>query len=201
MTPESEEPLGGPADRDAHGLEEMLDAAFAHADLDDNELYAIRRWQGMDRFYVHIQRRLLDGRHEDDVDREEDSIIDLLDGLLDRLRLQRDVIVWRGIRNARSIFGRESTDLASLLGRTVPRGGFIATSTARVGGIAFTEPGIDPVVLRLRVRAGTGAIWVSKLGDPPLAGQRELLLGPAAMYIEAIAAGGDGILEIHVNAR
>ena len=67
MTPESEEPLGGPADRDAHGLEEMLDAAFAHADLDDNELYAIRRWQGMDRFYVHIQRRLLDGRHEDDV--------------------------------------------------------------------------------------------------------------------------------------
>lgn len=60
-------PLGGPTHEDAAQLEQVLNDDFQF-DLTGDELEAVRRWQGTDRFYQRVQMRMREqlGEFDDD---------------------------------------------------------------------------------------------------------------------------------------
>ncbi len=190
--------LGGPNESDAAELAAHLDASLAGDELDESQRFAVARWQGMDRFYQRVQNAV---RGDGETSREAEELADALDELIDARPLDRDVIVWRGIRNASAMFGMTSDALSNAVGSEIPPGGFIATSSSREVAVSFTAPGQDPVLLRVLARAGNGALWVSRGGSPDLADQSELLFGASTLYIVGISVTDDGFVQVDVEMR
>ncbi|MFT4086142.1 MAG: phage minor head protein [Gordonia sp. (in: high G+C Gram-positive bacteria)] len=197
LAPGDEPPLGGPTPEDADALAAYLDEAMPGDDLDADERAAVERWQGMDRFYQRVQRELRGESGSPEAER----IVDVLDDLIDAHPLGRDVVAWRGIRNAHAMFGVHAEDLGSIVGATLQPGGFIATSVAREVAVSFTDPGRDPVILRLLVASHVGALWVAKAGNPQLRSQQELLFAPAALYIVGVRQTDEGLVQVDVEMR
>lgn len=192
-------PLGGPTHEDAAQLEQVLNDDFQF-DLTGDELEAVRRWQGTDRFYQRVQMRMREQLGEFDDD-EADHVMDVLGDILDRHPLPDDVVLWRGVRNAGAMFGRSTANLHDFIGRTIPPGAFIATGTSRAEAMGFTDPGSAPVLLRVLATRGTRALWVPPVGHPELANQREFLLGASALYIVGVQATEEGLTEVTVEVR
>jgi len=89
------------------------------------------------------------------------------------------VIAWRGIRSASNAFGVPTGELSSLAGQTLRPRGLLAVTVRRAIAVdQFTVPPLSggPVLVELRIPAGTPAAWISLAGAPALRGQHELLL-------------------------
>ncbi|MDI9898465.1 phage minor head protein [Rhodococcus sp. IEGM 1409] len=172
-----ERPTGGPTPEDAEALAGQFDRDFAEpiSQLSDEERAAVRRWQGMDRFY----RRIQDVVRNEAEDEEAQDVIDALLPLLSGNAVQSDVVLYRGIRNVSTLIRRTNSDLERYIGQTIPTPGFLAASTSREQATSgFTRPfvGGGPVLFELTVRAGTPAFWIAGAGDPAMTDQRELLM-------------------------
>ncbi|MFT4189874.1 MAG: hypothetical protein QM621_15025 [Aeromicrobium sp.] len=149
--------------------------------LRGSEIAAITAWQGTDRRYQRIQAAVsgVGSASENGERLAEELLSSVLKG-----RVGRDLTLWRGIRSSISTFGVDSSDLASLIGRTLPADRFIAASLSRDVAIKeFTDPPLKggPALLRLRVRSGTNAAWIAGAGDPALREQFEMLLRPGVL--------------------
>ena len=186
-------PTGGPTPEEGEALAAQFDEDFAEpiAQLTTEQRDAIRRWQGMDRFYRRMQDVV---RNEADDEEAEDVIANLLPVILGNT-LQSDVVVYRGIRNVSTLIRRTNSDIDRYVGQAIPSPGFFAASTSREQATSgFTRPfiGGGPVLFELTVRAGTPAFWVSGAGDPEMADQRELLMGTGTtLLITSVDYSGD----------
>ena len=152
---------------------------------------SIRRWQGRDRFYREVQRAARDDPGASD---EARRVADDLASLATQLTQQ--VVVWRGIRSIDNTFGVSSVDLHTLVGQTFEIDQFFATTVDRlIAEGEFTEPAPAPVLYRIRVEAGTEAVWLPPLGVPEEARQMELLLLPG-LEARILAVDKSGTLPI-----
>lgn len=113
--------------------------------------------------------------------------------LLGRWSLPEPVRVFRGVRDLTRTFG------------TVPQAGtrhvltgFVSSSLHRSVALdQFTEPRLGvAAVLVLDVAPGAPAIWLPPLGDPSLAHQAELLLGPSTTVAVHTTDERSGTLEV-----
>lgn len=153
------------------------------------------RWQAKDRYYEQVQRAAQGDPDASDDARKVVSVLhDLARPLLD------DVQVWRGIRSVRDSFHVGIGELCA--GTTHITVWFVAAAIdPNVARDEFTGPGRDPAVLKIRAKAGTGAIWIPPIGDPDVAYQGELLLIPGSMLrILAVATmSGLPMIEAEVS--
>jgi hypothetical protein len=76
--------------------------------------------------------------------------------------LPRDIVVWRGQRSGRSIFGPRDKWPADLTGREWTDESFPSTSTSRTSARKFTTGSGGGLLLRMTVPQGTGAIQISE---------------------------------------
>lgn len=138
-------------------------------------------WQATDRTYATIQAVLRGEKRLDDLDQDtRKTVTETIDALqkgLDQGQLDRDVVLWRGIRSIDRTFSGELIGQHRL-------DGFNATTIHRDTATAeFTTgaPGTTGALLSIKVPAGTPAIWVSGAGrqTPRFTGQGELLLDSA----------------------
>jgi hypothetical protein len=135
---------------------------------------SVRRWQGRDRFYEQVQRAVRDDPAASD---EARLVADDLASLA--APLTQPIVVWRGIRSVDVTFGVSSAELHTLAGQTFAIDQFFATSVdRRIAEKEFTEPAPAPALYRVRVEAGTEAVWIPPLGVAEEARQMELLLLP-----------------------
>lgn len=97
--------------------------------------------------------------------------------------IPEDVVVWRGLRDVEKAFpGADANDIEALIGRAFPQARFTATSADRqVAENEFTRPGRNPVLLRVRAKAGASAVWAPPLGGASNAYQQELLFTPGTV--------------------
>lgn len=188
-----DQPIGGPTREEGQAAANELNAEYAAdaAALDDIARYVVREWQGADRTYESFQRAVRGD--EPDLDWVENA--DYLDQLIDRHPLRRPVRAFRGVRDSRKVFGVDSSELNSLIGRRWPLRGYFGTTVFR--GVArdeFTRPphGGGPILFDLHIPAGIRALWVALVGDDDLAYQGELLL-PAyvSIMITSVDYSGD----------
>jgi hypothetical protein len=167
------------------------------ANATDAQRESVRRWQGRDRFYVHVQRAVLD---DPDVPIEARDVADDLTALASPLT--QGAVVWRGIRSIDDTFGLPHDELRTLVNQTFEIDRFFATTAdRRVAEAEFTEPSTSPALYKIAVQAGTEAVWIPPLGFAEEARQLELLLLPG---IEAriVAVGTIGelpIIELEVS--
>jgi hypothetical protein len=136
---------------------------------------SVVRWQEKDdRFYQQVQNAIEGKAASDDAVR----VAHTLDTLA--TPLAEDVLVWRGIRDVEKAFpGVDADNLDASVGQAFPQNRFTGTSAdRRVAEDEFTRPGRNPVLLRVRAKAGPRAVWVPPVGDPSTAYQQELLFTP-----------------------
>jgi len=135
---------------------------------------SVRRWQGRDRFYREVQRAARDDpAASDEARRVADDLASLA------AQLTQQIVVWRGIRSIDNTFGVSSADLHTLIGQTFEIDQFFATTVdRRIAWGEFTEPAPAPALYRVRVEAGTEAVWIPPVGFPEETLQTELLLLP-----------------------
>lgn len=174
---DDDEPIGGPDRSDAETAMAVLDAEYEDvvAAFDDEQRSVIEQWQRDDRTYEAYQAA---ARNESN-DAAMMIQADILDELIDRHTLQQPVQAYRGIRDSRKVFGVTSTELADLIGRSVPLTGFFGTSVVRDVAIdEFTKPSLGggAALIEVLLPAGTRALWVSLAGVDDMRYQGELLL-------------------------
>ncbi|QRY61480.1 hypothetical protein JVX90_13770 [Gordonia sp. PDNC005] len=157
---------------DAEGIEQEF-AGWAQERTAD-EIEAVTRWQGTDRFYQRVQQPTAD-------DAEARSVRDEMEDLVYSHELAQDRELWRGIRSCEATFGMQSSDLESLIGREFTPNQFTAATSAReVAEREFSQPSLrgGNAMIRVRARKGTPAAYLAPIGDPKLAYQREVLFPP-----------------------
>jgi hypothetical protein len=116
---------------------------------------ALRDYQGVMYYGINGQLRAgeLTGSHA--------RRIELVDSALADSRLVRNIDVWRGVADGRTFFGdRLGHDLTGLYWRELA---YMSTTSARRIAQSFLYPGVGeaPVLLRISVPKGTGAVQVS----------------------------------------
>lgn len=157
----------------------------------DEQRRSVRRWQGRDRFYRQVQQAALDDPAASEEARDAaDDLASLA------APLTQAVSVWRGIRSIDNTFGVSSAELQTLVGKTFEIAQFFATTVdRRIAEGEFTEPAPAPALYRVRVEAGTEAVWIPPLGAPEEARQMELLLLPG-LEARIVAVDKSGMLPI-----
>ncbi|WP_201359027.1 hypothetical protein [Mycobacterium paraintracellulare] len=167
---------GLPTGEEAEALAARLTWIFADqsANATAEQRESVRRWQGRDRFYQQVQ---LAARDDPTATDEARRVADDLTSLA--APLTQPIEVWRGIRSVAITFGVPQDELHTLAGKTFEIDQFFATSVdRRVAVKEFTEPAPVPALYRVRVEAGTEAVWIPPLGAAEEARQMELLLLP-----------------------
>lgn len=147
--------------------------------LSDEQASAVLDWQGVDRQYESIQKVVRTGEGDDT---ERATVKNLISAVFDG-RTPEDLYVWRGVRSSMRTFGLNADRLDTFESdENLILPGFAATTLSKSVAIEqFTNPPLagGPVLLRIRVPAGTPAAWVAIAGDPELSDQYEILFGPA----------------------
>jgi hypothetical protein len=146
-------------------------------------------------FYVAINGQL----RRDEVEPLVARRVARIDEAMGASRLATDVHVWRGITNADRLFGnRLDGDMTGLTWRELA---YTSTTADRDVAAWFTYPGAGerPVLMRIRVPEGTGAVRISELGD-----QAEILLS-RGLTMRVVADRGESpqghrLLEVEVVA-
>lgn len=157
----------------------------------DEQRGSVRRWQGRDRFYRQVQRAARDDPEASDEARQ---VADDLASLARELTQQ--IVVWRGIRSIDNTFAMPAAGLHTLVGQTFEIDQFFATTVdRRIAEGEFAEPAPAPALYRIRVEAGTEAVWIPPLGVPDEARQMELLLLPG-LEARILAVDQSGVLPI-----
>jgi len=107
--------------------------------------------------FIEINRQLRDGQFNPNTRIEE--WVRGLDSVMDQSHLPHDVQAWRGVSMASRMFGdRLNGDMTGMEWR---EDAYSSTSTDRTISEDFATDGEEPVLMRLVVPAGTGALRVS----------------------------------------
>lgn len=163
---------------------------------DDSARESIVRWQGMDRFYVQVQKAA-DGVNDDP---EALKVLDELDVAARRTPLQRDVLMWRGVRNWQAAFGLESLKEIATYDKEQAR--FTAISSDRkVAEEEFTTFDKAGALLKITARKGTPGIWMPANGSDSheLIRQQEFLVPPGArIRVVSVRNGELPIIEVEL---
>lgn len=176
---------------DAEGIEREF-SEWAQQRTTD-EVVAVERWQGTDRFYQRVQRPKAD-------DSEARAIRDAMEDLAYSHELAEDRQLWRGIRSCDATFGVQSSDLESLVGREFTPNQFTAATPAReVAEREFSQPSLrgGNAMIRIRARKGTPAAYLAPIGDSKLAYQREVVF-PPGMSMRIVGVDRSGPLPVVV---
>lgn len=161
------------------------------------ERLALTRYQGLDRFYELVNgvlRGELRFSELEEVSKERvAAAVRGLGTLLGRWSLPEPVRVYRGVRDLTRTFGTMPQP-----GTRHVLTGFVSSSLHRSVALdQFTGPRLGvAAVLVLDVAPGTPAIWLPPLGDPSLADQAELLLGPSTTVVVNATDDRSGTLEV-----
>jgi hypothetical protein len=147
--------------------------------LTGEEKMALRSYQNMS--YADINDYLRGGSmHRAYSDADIRGLMASIDRALDKARLPRDVVAYRGIFSSGKIFGSTPE---GLVGRTITDKGFLSTSLNRkVSRETFAGKGPDAVTLRIKVPKGTRGGYLGSLGSRHAADERELLLSRGRKY-------------------
>jgi len=103
-----------------------------------------------------------------------ERVVDSLDSVVRVSAIQRDVVVYRGVRKAKDTFGVD--DLSFLEGSAVRDPGFMSVTTDRDVMKSFVENPLEDVVLRIKLKRGTRAIPIGKSEVGGSSFESELLL-------------------------
>ncbi|RAU93505.1 hypothetical protein DQP58_16260 [Mycobacterium colombiense] len=158
----------------------------------ESQLYAVRRWQGRDRFYEQVQSVIAGGAFDTEVG----TIADDLAALARPVTI--DIEVWRGDRNVKKWL---SADFPDVTGQNYRSRRFISTTTSiEVVRSEFINGSI-PAIWQMSVRAGVDAIWIPPLGTPEDALQHELLLAPGVniRIVDVDATGATARINAEVS--
>lgn len=168
--------MSEPANELAKRLAES--ARTVTASLTEEEVEAVRRYQGRDRTYELVAAVLRNPRSSDDLTEEQadlvDRIVRVLSAATRRWRTPASMPVYRGQRSLDQVFGA-----GPRVGRTIQPATFLSTSIFR--DVALEEfaappgPG-GPALFEVVVPGGTQGLWLPPIGDPELGYQGELLL-------------------------
>ncbi|QDH85148.1 capsid maturation protease and MuF-like fusion protein [Gordonia phage Nubi] len=181
-----DEPIGGPTPAERDAAAEVLDEEYADdvAELTWDERDIIEAWQRDDRTYEEFQKAArLESDDPDLMARAGD-----LDELVRQHRLRRPVQAYRGIRDARKVFGVDASDLAELVGQDVELRGFFGVSLDRAVALdEFTNPSLGggAALIDVQIPAGIRALWVAAAGAAGMRRQLELLL-PSPVVIAVL---------------
>ncbi|QCG77825.1 capsid morphogenesis protein [Gordonia phage SmokingBunny] len=181
-----DEPIGGPTPAERDAAAEVLDEEYADdvAELTWDERDIIEAWQRDDRTYEEFQKAArLESDDPDLMARAGD-----LDELVRQHRLRRPVQAYRGIRDARKVFGVDASDLAELVGQDVELRGFFGVSLDRAVALdEFTNPSLGggAALIDVQIPAGIRALWVAAAGAAGMRRQLELLL-PSPVVISVL---------------
>ncbi|ANA85320.1 ADP-ribosyltransferase domain and MuF-like fusion protein [Gordonia phage Phlop] len=181
-----DEPIGGPTPAERDAAVEVLDEEYADdvAELTWDERDIIEAWQRDDRTYEEFQKAArLESDDPDLMARAGD-----LDELVRQHRLRRPVQAYRGIRDARKVFGVDASDLAELVGQDVELRGFFGVSLDRAVALdEFTNPSLGggAALIDVQIPAGIRALWVAAAGAAGMRRQLELLL-PSPVVISVL---------------
>lgn len=154
--------------------------------------YALRDYQSS--YYYAINGQLRRDEIGDIVARR----VARIDEAMDASRLTRDVQVWRGATDATKLFGdRLAGDLTGMVWREKA---YVSTSALRRVAGEFTYPGTGakaPVLMRMLVRRGTGAVEISGMFEQAeLALERGLRLRVVRDY--GMSPDGYRLLDVEV---
>ena len=130
--------------------------------------------------------------------------VDAIDGAVGRSKLRRDVVVYRGIRSPRRLFGDRWRDGGGMEGATWTDRGYASTSVARGVATHFAQRSgraSEPVVMRMLVPRGSHGLQLSDRAKAPGGrGEGELLLGRGLRYRVAQDHGVvDGVRQLDVE--
>jgi hypothetical protein len=99
--------------------------------------------------------------------------VEKLDAILDKSRIKKDVLVFRGIKNPRSVLGDlVDGDLTGL--EWIEEAPLSTSADKRVADVFAKDGGM---VLRITVRKGAPMVKLSELGEQPSVGREAELLG------------------------
>ncbi|WNO27885.1 ADP-ribosyltransferase [Gordonia phage Halo3] len=197
-----DEPIGGPTPAERDAAAEVLDEEYADdvAELTWDERDIIEAWQRDDRTYEEFQKAArLESDDPDLMARAGD-----LDELVRQHRLRRPVQAYRGIRDARKVFGVDASDLAELVGQDVELRGFFGVSLDRAVALdEFTNPSLGggAALIDVQIPAGIRALWVAAAGAAGMRRQLELLL-PSPVVISVLDvdyAGTKPVIRVRVS--
>lgn len=157
----------------------LTEAAEAVATaLTDDEVAAIRRYQGLDRSYELVASVLRGLRSPEDLTAGEAELVTMILRALPvsiaRWEVPEPLRVYRGQRSVARLLGSGPRDQRVLVANS-----FLSTTIFREVALEeFTKPAGPggPALLEISVPAGTRALWLPPVGDPALAYQGELLL-------------------------
>jgi len=147
------------------------------AALTDDEVAAIRRYQGLDRSYELVAAVLRGRCSPGDLTAPEAELVTMilraLPASIARWRVPEALRVYRGQRSVARFLG------SGARGGVLVADSFLSTTIFRKVALdEFTKPAGPggPSLLEISVPTGTPALWVPPIGDPALAYQGELLL-------------------------
>jgi len=165
--------------------------------ITEAERLALTRYQGLDRFYELVngvlRGELRFSQLDEDAKERVAATVRGLGTLLDRWSVPDPVRVYRGVRDLSRTFGR----LPQPGTRHVLTGFLSSSLHTSVARDQFTEPRAGVAALLVfDVPPGTPAIWLPPLGDPALADQAELLLGPSTTVVVHATVERSDTLEV-----
>ncbi len=158
-------------------------ASAVAAALTDDEVAAIRRYQGLDRSYELVAAVLRGLRSPGDLTAPEAELVTMILRALPvsiaRWEVPEPLRVYRGQRSVARLLGSGPREE-----RVLVTASFLSTTIFREVALEeFTKPAGPggPALLEISVPAGTPALWLPPVGDPALAYQGELLLDSGSL--------------------
>ncbi len=158
--------------------------------LTDPEIAAIRRYRGIELGTIQDSLRATLGRAES-------PPVRIIDAVMSRSPLPRDVVVWRGLKLGEDVFGPAWR--SDMRGVEWADHGYLSTTTSKTLAKGFSQKGtVDEgtgAVLELLVPRGTRAIQLSDIS-----GESEILLGRGLKFrvVSDTGFGPGRVLKVEV---
>ena len=172
-------------------VERMLDAATAALRVTMAERAAIRRYQSMGRTFEQLNELYRGRAAPSALARRLMALAQTLDDLLTRADLPADLVVYRGLRDLSAVVPQ-----LDALPQTAIQTAVTSASLDRVVALRDFADRERGGMLRIRVGAGTPAVWIAPLGDPALRYEAEVLLARETFLDYQHWRLVDGVVEV-----
>jgi ADP-ribosyltransferase exoenzyme len=143
------------------------------ASLSDDEIEALRYYQGKNYEWINRVLRYPDAILAPDQSRAVRGILPLVDAAIEKGRVPFDLVVYRGLRSYAALFGDQNP--SDLAGEFVNDPAFVSTSVAAHRADRFVDQD-EGFRLDFGVPMDYPAAWLPTVGLSKMEGQLELLL-------------------------
>jgi hypothetical protein len=156
-------------------LTDELNRAFTPwvESLSSDEIAALRYYQGPNHKWINRVLRYPDVVLEPEQSRVVRKVTALVDSAIAKGRVPFKLRVFRGLRDYAALFNDLALD--ELVGERIHDPAFVSTSVAAHRADVFMDKD-HGFRLEFDVQSGYPAAWLPLVGNPKMAGQRELLL-------------------------